>query len=89
MSETLESEDNSGNKMSRDLRKYARQTNVQLFVGGLVLLFLVGDGLIWLFYGGGAALTGLLCLLGAMVPVVLILLFFLLLEWIRKRADRN
>jgi hypothetical protein len=36
--------------MSRDLRKYIRQTNVRLVVGALVLLFVVGDGLIYLFY---------------------------------------
>ncbi len=75
--------------MSRDLRKYARQTNIRLFVGALVVLFVVGDGLIYYFYGGGAALTGLLCLLAAMIPVGLTLMILLLLDWIRKRADRN
>jgi len=55
--------------MSRDLRKYARQTNVRLAVGAILVLFVVGDGLIYLFYGGGAALMGILCLLGGMIPV--------------------
>jgi hypothetical protein len=75
--------------MSRDLRKYTRQTNFRLVVGALVLLFIVGDGLIYIIYGSGAALTGILCLLGGMVPVGLTALILLLLDWIRKRADRD
>ena len=75
--------------MSRDLRKYARQTNVQLIGGALLVLFIVGDGLIYLIYGSGAALMGILCLLAGMIPVVLTVLVLLLLDWIRKRADRD
>jgi hypothetical protein len=75
--------------MSRDLRKYARQTNVRLAVGAILVLFIVGDGLIYLFYGGGAALMGILCLLGGMIPVVLVILVLLLFEWIQKHADRD
>ena len=73
----------------RDLRKYANQTFVRLIVGALLVLFIVGDGLIYLFYGQGAALTGLLCLVGGLVPIVLILLFFWLLDWVVKRANRE
>jgi hypothetical protein len=75
--------------MSRDLRKYARQTNIRLAIGAVLLLFIIGDGLIYLFYGGGAALMGILCLLGGMVPVVLVLLVLLLFEWIQKHADHD
>ena len=75
--------------MSRDLRKYARQTNIRLAVGAILVLFIVGDGLIYLIYGGGAAMMGILCLLGGMVPVVLVLLVLLLFEWIQKHADRD
>ena len=75
--------------MSRDLRKYARQTNIQLAVGAVLLLFIVGDGLIYLIYGGGAALLGLLCLLGGMVPVVLVILVLFFFEWIQKHADHD
>jgi uncharacterized SAM-binding protein YcdF (DUF218 family) len=75
--------------MSRDLRKYGRQTNVRLIVGAFLLLFVIGDGLIYLIYGSGAALMGILCLLGGMVPVVLTILVLLLLDWIRKRADSD
>lgn len=75
--------------MSRDLRKYASQTSFQLIVGGLLVLFVVGDGLIYFFYGSGAALVGLLCLLVGLIPVVLTILILLLLDWIRKHVDRD
>ena len=75
--------------MTRDLRKYARQTNVRLIAGALLLLFIVGDGLIYFFYGPGAAVLGLLCLLGGLVPVALTMLVLLLLDWVAKRADRD
>lgn len=75
--------------MSRDLRKYMRDTNVRLIVGALLLLFIIGDGLIWLIYGAGAAVMGLFCILAALVPVVLILLLLGLSDWIVKRANRD
>ena len=61
--------------MSRDLRKYTSQTNIQLIIGALVLLFVVGIGLIAWLYGIRAAVLGLLCLLGALVPIGLIAFF--------------
>jgi hypothetical protein len=75
--------------MSRDLRSYMKDTNVRLIVGALALLFIVGDGLIWLIYGFGAAVMGLLCMLGAFVPIGLILLLLNLSDWIVKRANRD
>ena len=75
--------------MSRDLRKYARQTNIQLAVGAILVLFIIGDCLIYLFYGAGAAVFGILCILGGMVPVVLVVLVLLLFDWIQKRANRD
>jgi hypothetical protein len=75
--------------MPRDLRKYASQTNVQLIIGALLVLFIIGGGLIYLIYGKAAALGGMLCLLIGMIPVALIVLVLLLLDWIRKRADRD
>ncbi len=75
--------------MSRDLREYARQTSVQLGVGAFLLLFIVGDGLIYLIYGKAAALLGLTCLLAGIAPVILIVLIMVLLNWIVKRANRD
>ena len=75
--------------MTRDLRKYMRDTNVRLVAGALLLLFIVGDGLIWIIYGFGAAMMGLLCILAALVPIGLILLLLALSDWIVKRANRD
>ena len=70
----------------RDLRQYAKQTNVRLALGAFLLLFVVGVGLVWLVYGGSAAGMAFMCLLAALVPVILILLVFVAIEWIHKRA---
>lgn len=70
----------------RDLREYAKQTNVRLAIGAFILVFIIGVALIWAFYGEGAAGMGLACLLAALFPVALIMLFFLAIEWILKRA---
>ena len=70
----------------RDLREYAKQSNVRLALGAFILLFIVGVGLIWLIYGGNAAGMGFICLLAALFPVILILFVFVAIEWILKRA---
>jgi len=70
----------------RDLREYAKQTGVRLVLGAFILLFIVGDGLIWLIYGKEAAGFGLTCLLAALFPVILILAIFVAIEWILKSA---
>ena len=75
--------------MSRNLRDYARNTNLRLAVGAFFLLFVIGVGLIYLIYGSGAAMLGLFCLLAAMLPIVLILLFLFITDWIVKRAGRE
>ena len=73
----------------RDLRRYARQTNLRLIVGALLLVFVIGDGLIYLIYGPASALLGLICLLAGLAPILLILLAFALMDWIVKRANRD
>ncbi len=75
--------------MARDLRKFARQTNVRLVIGALLLAFIIGDGLIFLIYGKSAALGGLLCLLVGMVPVLLVIGVIILIDWARKRLDHD
>ena len=75
--------------MARDLRKYARQTNFRLGIGMALLLLVVGVGLIYLIWGPGAAISGLLCLLAAVVPIGLIFLSLWVLDWIQKRANRD
>jgi magnesium-transporting ATPase (P-type) len=73
----------------RDLRKYASQTTVRLIIGGLALLFLVGLGLIWFFYGFQAALLGLLCMLGGLVPIGLVVLIMGGLDLFLKKINKN
>ena len=73
----------------RDLRDYARQTNVRLVVGAMLVLFLVGDGLIYWIYGPYAAMMGVLCLLGGLAPVVLIALLLWIVDLVVKRANRD
>ncbi len=75
--------------MTRDLRKYASQTTVQLIAGALLLLFIVGLGLVWYIYGSAAAIMGLLCLLGALIPIGLVWLSLSGLDWIVKRANKE
>ncbi len=75
--------------MTRDLRKYAQDTSIQLGIGAFLLLFIIGDGLIYFIYGKGAAVMGLLCLLAGVAPILIIALFMILLNWVVKRANRE
>jgi TM2 domain-containing membrane protein YozV len=72
----------------RDLRNYAGQTNRRLIVGGLLLLFVVGDGLIYVFFGREAALLGLLCLGIGLAPLVLIGGVLWGIDWVMRKMDR-
>lgn len=75
--------------MTRDLRKYSRQTTVRLIIGAVLILFIIGDGLIYLIYGPASAVTGVICLIGGLLPVVVIIFFLWLIDWIVHRADRQ
>jgi Na+/melibiose symporter-like transporter len=71
--------------MSRDLREYTKNTKARLVIGFLALVFLVGDGLIFLFYGKEAGIFGLVCMLGALVPILLIIIFLLIADRVVKK----
>ena len=75
--------------MTRDLRRYASQTRKRLFFGMVVMVFLVGDGLIYLLYGQNAALMGLLCLLSVLIPGGVIVLVLAFIDWLVKRANHE
>ncbi len=75
--------------MASDLRKHSRQTQIRLVIGFLLLVFTLGEGLIWIFYGRGAMLVGLLCLGAAMIPVIAVGLALWGIEAVVKRADRD
>jgi hypothetical protein len=73
----------------RDLRAYRRQSNLRYIAGMLLLLFVLGEGLIYWLYGGNAALLGLLCLLGGLVPLGLIYLAFQGLDLLLKKLNEE
>jgi len=63
-----------------------QQTQGRLIIAGLVLLVVVGGGLVWLLYGGRAAVSAVTCLLVAVGLVGLLWLILAVLEkW--ARAD--
>lgn len=70
--------------MAQDLRRYARQTNIRLAIGFIALLLLIGDGLIYIFYGRYAAVMGLICILAGLAPIFLIFLVLWLIDQIVK-----
>lgn len=72
-----------------DLRKYTAQTKNRLVWYGLGLIGGLSILIILLTYGTPAAACGMVFLLGALVPVGLIILFLRLLQWIVDRSDRN
>jgi hypothetical protein len=47
-----------------NMRELRRRTDRNLIIGGLVILFVVGGGLIWLLYGVEQALAAELCMGG-------------------------
>lgn len=57
-----------------------------MVLGAFILLFVVGVGLIWIFYGEGAAGMGLTCLLAALAPIIVMLAVFVGIDWILRRA---
>ena len=73
--------------MTRDLRRYARQTNVRLFAGFLLILMILGDGLIYVYYGPQAAILGLTCILFGLAPLVIIWIALWIIELIVRRAN--
>ncbi len=75
--------------MTRDLRRYAKQTNIRLIIGGMAILVIIGDGLILLFYGRDAAVMGLLCLLVGLLPLLLIWVVLSILEWVVRRSNAD
>jgi hypothetical protein len=72
-----------------NVRKYASQTTTRLIIGGILILFIIGDGLIFAIYGPYAAGLGLLCLGAGMVPIIAVIFVIWLMDWIVKRAHKD
>jgi hypothetical protein len=75
--------------MSNDLEKYTNETIRRLIYGTLIILFTVGLGLIWFFYGARAAGMGLLCLVGASVPVFLVIGVIFGMDFFMRKIDKK
>ena len=75
--------------MPRDLRKYASNTGIQLAIGGILLLLVVGLGLIALIYGSKAALMGFICILGGLGIVGLVTLSVFALDYFLKKSNKD
>jgi hypothetical protein len=75
--------------MAHDLKKYTSETMRRLVIGTLIILFTVGLGLIWLFYGARAAGMGLLCLTGAAVPVLLVIGVIFGMDFFMRKVDKK
>ena len=70
----------------RDLRKYARTTQIRLIIGVLVILIVVGNGLIWMIFGSNAAHMALICMGIGIATALLIIVSLGLIAWILRRA---
>lgn len=65
------------------MRNYRERLEIQLFLLFFVILFLLGDGLIWYFYGSGAAVAAFFCTTGALVFVLALYgLLWLAQKWV-------
>ena len=73
----------------RDLRRYAQSTTRRLLLGGLLLVFLVGDGLVWVVYGEAAGRAALLCSGLGLGPLLLIFAALEVVSWVARRARRD
>ena len=74
---------------SNNLRRHRERTDRNLLLGFFALLFVVGGGLIWLLYGGGAAAFGLGCMAVGAVLVGLVLFIMFGLQWLSDWLERR
>ncbi len=68
-----------------NFREIRRRTERNLIIGGLIILFVVGGGLIWLLYGLEQAIMAEVCMGG------LLALFggayWLIMKWLKSTED--
>jgi hypothetical protein len=74
---------------SSNTRAHRARTDRNLLLGFFALLFIVGGGLIWYFYGAGAAALGVICIAAGAVLVGLLALLMLGLEWLSNRWEEK
>jgi F0F1-type ATP synthase assembly protein I len=69
----------------KTLAEYSRQTTFRLILGGIFILFIIGDALIFYIYGSAAAISGVLCLGIGLLPVLIIIGILWVMEYIVKK----
>jgi len=57
-----------------------------LFFGVLLLLFLIGDGLIFIFYGEEAGILSLICTALGLSPLILIFISIWFFGWLARKG---
>jgi len=72
-----------------DLRRHRQQTDRNLVIGALLLLFVVGGGLIWVLWGLGPALAGWTCMGAVMALIGGLYLVLKLMEWWSNPRDEE
>ena len=63
-------------------RAHRARTDRNLLIGFFALLFIVGGGLIWYFYGAGAAALGVGCIAAGAVLTGALALVMMGLQWL-------
>jgi hypothetical protein len=74
---------------AHNFRAHHARTERNLLLGFFALLFIVGGGLIWYFYGAGAAALGVGCIAGGAVLVGLLALLMAGLQWLSDRWEEK
>ncbi len=73
-----------------DLRRFRTVTDRNLLIGFFAVLFVVGGGLILIFYGPGGLATGLVCMAGGALVAGLLVLVTFGFQWLSDwLEDRN
>jgi len=73
----------------RDLRKYSNATQKRLVVGVILLIFIFGDGLVFLIYGKEAGRMALICTGLGLVPAILIVGLLWFFGWLMEYLNKN
>jgi hypothetical protein len=77
----------TGPRPPTNLRELHRRTQRNLIIGGFIILFTVGGGLVFLFYGAEAMVGSWLCMGGAVAVLGVFYLIFKVLEAWSKSGD--
>ena len=70
-------------------RQHRQRTDRNLLLGFFAILFLVGGGLIAIFYGGSAAALGVGCMAAGAVLAGLVMLIMLGIQWLSEWLDKR